>query len=153
MGEGTVSHGDHVADLRALLLASQRFRQAIADRFELGVREVVVLGHLAVADRGLTPSQIAKRMLIGSGTLTAVLDRLVTSGYVRRLPNPRDRRSSLVQLTRPGERFVRTVNKQLESVLATATGDGKTVAPGTHLARLADALDELASHHAASNRS
>lgn len=148
-----VGDDDHVADLRALLLASQRFRQAIADRFDLGVREVVVLGHLAGADGGLTPSQIAQRMLIGSGTLTAVLDRLAAGGYARRLPNPQDRRSSLVQLTRSGEHFVRTVNKQLKSVLAVAADDATSVPPGPQLARLADAFDELADHHAASTGS
>ncbi|HWC21036.1 MAG TPA: MarR family transcriptional regulator [Flexivirga sp.] len=139
----------HIANLRALLLASQRFRQAIADSHDLGVREVVVLGHLAAADAGLTPSQLAKRMLIGSGTLTAVLDRLVAGDYARRVPNPQDRRSSVVELTESGENFVQLVNEQLEAVLTAAATDTTADSPVTHLARLANALDERADHHAA----
>lgn len=135
---------DHVAELRALLLASQRFRQAMADRFGLGLREVVVVGHLADASRGLTPSELAQRMLVRSGTLTAILDRLVADGYAERRPNPRDRRSSLVVLTRSGNRLVRTVNQQLEVVLAAATVEPAVTHPGPHLARLAAALNDLA---------
>jgi DNA-binding MarR family transcriptional regulator len=139
---------DHVAELRALLLASQRFRQAIADHFHLSLREVVVVGHLADAAGGLTPREIAERMLIGSGTLTAILDRLVADGYARREPNPRDRRSSIVSLTRSGERLVRHVNEQLELVIAAATADdAPTARPGLQLVRLAAALDDLAGRH------
>ena len=140
---------DYVAELRAMLLASQRFRQAIADHFSLSLREVVVVGHLADAIGGLTPREIADRMLIGSGTLTAILDRLVGDGYARRDPNPRDRRSSVVTLTSAGKRLVRHINQQLEFVIEAATADDPPATrPGLQLARMAAALDHLADRHA-----
>jgi DNA-binding MarR family transcriptional regulator len=63
---------------------------------------------LAVIDGAgtpLTPSQVADRVLIPSATVTATLDLLERRGWVRRAPNPDDRRSTLVEIT-PGGRAV-----------------------------------------------
>ena len=132
---------DRADDLRALMLSSQRFRQATADRFELSLNEVVALGHLSDAADGLTPRELGERMLLRSGTLSAIIDRLATSGYARRDPNPADRRSSLVKLTPSGRQVVRSVQRRLQRVIAradeVAAADGHRV-----LAALATALDD-----------
>ena len=57
------------------------------------------------ADEPLTPSEISDRTLISSATMTSTLDRLERRGLVRRLPNPEDRRSVLVQVTEDGQEF------------------------------------------------
>lgn len=132
---------DRADDLRALMLSSQRFRQATADRFELSLNEVVALGHLSETTGGLTPRELGERMLLRSGTLSAIIDRLATSGYARRDPNPADRRSSLVKLTSSGRQVVRSVQRRLQRVIAradeVAAADGHRV-----LAALATALDD-----------
>ena len=74
-------------------------------------------------------------MLIGSGTFTAILDRLVGDGYARRDANPRDRRSWIVTLTPAGKRLVRHINQQLELVIAAATADEAPTAPPGFAAR------------------
>src|SRR6478752_4173894 len=54
---------------------------------------------LAVLDGAaepLTPSEIADRVLVASATMTATLDLLERRQWIRRLPNPADRRSVLV---------------------------------------------------------
>lgn len=109
-----------VGELRALLLAGQRFRQAIADRFGLSLSEAVVLGHLADAGGQLMPSELTERMLVGSGTLTAIIDRLADSGHVRRSPHPRDRRRIHITLTAGGRRVVRYTQQHLEQAEAAA---------------------------------
>jgi len=81
-----------VGELRALLLAGQRFRQAVADHFGLSLSAAVVPGHLADAGGQLMPSELTERMLVGSGTLTAIIDRLAHNGHVHRRPDPGDRR-------------------------------------------------------------
>ena len=60
------------------------------------------------ADTPLTPSQISERTFVSSGTMTGTLDTLEFNGWVRRLPNPDDRRSLLVEITDDG----RTVANQ-----------------------------------------
>ncbi len=66
------------------------------------------------AGEPLTPSEISERTLISSATMTSTLDRLERQGLVRRLPNPEDRRSVLVEVTEPGrdlcDRFLPGIN-------------------------------------------
>jgi DNA-binding MarR family transcriptional regulator len=60
---------------------------------------------LAVLDgagEALTPSQISERVLVASATMTATLDLLERRDWVRRSPNPEDRRSTKVQITAEG---------------------------------------------------
>jgi DNA-binding MarR family transcriptional regulator len=60
---------------------------------------------LAVIDGAaapLTPSQVSERVLIPSATMTATLDLLERRGWIRRTPNPADRRSVLVEITSDG---------------------------------------------------
>jgi len=78
----------------------------------LGVSESVAQA-LAVVDgagRPLTPTEISERTLIASATMTAVLDTLERQGWIRRTPNPDDRRSVLIEITPEGrelaDRFI-----------------------------------------------
>lgn len=85
---------------------------------------------LAVLDGAaapLTPTDIAERVLVASATMTATLDALERRGWVRRLPNPEDRRSTLVEITPEGRTVtdrvlpgIRSVEKSVMSVLTPA---------------------------------
>ncbi len=46
----------------------------------------------------VSPKQIITHLNLTSGSGTALLDRLETVGFIRRLPNPEDRRSLLIEL-------------------------------------------------------
>jgi DNA-binding MarR family transcriptional regulator len=50
----------------------------------------------------LTPTELARHRMITSGGMTAALDRLERRGWIARVPNPNDRRGSLVRLTDEG---------------------------------------------------
>ena len=50
----------------------------------------------------LTPSQVSDRVLVASATMTATLDLLEHRGWIRRIPNPGDRRSVLIEITPDG---------------------------------------------------
>ncbi len=56
--------------------------------------------------RSLTPTELARRRMMTSGGMTAALDRLERRGLVERLPNPADRRGSLVRLTSEGQEAI-----------------------------------------------
>lgn len=51
-----------------------------------------------------SPGALARDFELSSGAMTSRLDRLEASGYVRRLPDPEDRRGLLVELTDEGRR-------------------------------------------------
>ncbi len=84
-----------------------------------------VLNALAVIEgaRGpLTPTQVSERMLVSSATMTATLDQLEYRGWVRRVPNPDDRRSVLVEITDEGrdviDRLLPGIRRLEHAVLA-----------------------------------
>jgi DNA-binding MarR family transcriptional regulator len=53
-----------------------------------------------------SPGQLAEHAGLSSGAMTSRLDRLEQAGYVRRLPDPADRRGIQVELTEEGHRVV-----------------------------------------------
>jgi DNA-binding MarR family transcriptional regulator len=91
---------------RIVRLASL-FQRAYSDTFEpLGLNDgdygVLAPLRRAGAPYQLTPTELAKHRMMTSGGMTAALDRLVRKGLVERVPNPDDRRGSLVRLTDTG---------------------------------------------------
>jgi DNA-binding MarR family transcriptional regulator len=85
---GDMLMGLHEPRIEATLGTSQTVAQALA----------VLDG----AGEPLTPSQIGERMLVSSATMTALLDTLEQRGWVKRTPNPDDRRSLLIEITDSG---------------------------------------------------
>jgi DNA-binding MarR family transcriptional regulator len=83
---------------------------------------------LAVIDGAgepLTPSQVSDRVLVASATMTAMLDLLERRGWIRRIPNPGDRRSVLIEITPDGRAVadqllpgIRAVERSILSVLS-----------------------------------
>ena len=49
---------------------------------------------------------IASKLGISTGGTSKLVDRIEANGYCRRLPNPADRRSSLLELTPEGKRLL-----------------------------------------------
>ena len=70
----------------------------------LGTSQIVAqaLAVLDGAGEPLTPSQIGERLIVSSATMTSLLDTLEQRGWVRRTPNPDDRRSLLIEITDAG---------------------------------------------------
>lgn len=131
-----------VVALRAVLIAGDRYRAAVAEHFGIGAVESVVLSLLAEAGQPLTPHQIGARMLLSSGTVTAILDRLERAGHVRRTQHPTDRRSRLIVMTPAGRRVLQYSTNHLRAVLASAT-DGPISLEVLHaLRRISHLLDE-----------
>jgi len=91
---------------RIIRLASL-FQQAYGAAFEpLGLNDgdygVLAPLRRAGAPHELTPTELARHRMMTSGGMTAALDRLERKGLVVRVPNPGDRRGSLVRLTDAG---------------------------------------------------
>lgn len=74
------------------------------------------LGPLYRHPEGLRPLDLRRSMLIGSGTLTARLDRLEAAGLVERSPDPNDRRGRLLHLTAQGRRLVPRIVGELLAI-------------------------------------
>ena len=63
-----------------------------------------VMTHLRLAGEHCrsSPGELANDLELSSGAMTSRLDRLEEAGFVRRLPDPEDRRGVVVELTEKG---------------------------------------------------
>lgn len=90
---------------------------------------------------------IASELGITTGGTSKLVDRIEASGYCRRLPNPEDRRSSLLELTDEGRRMFAEAGKafddELERRLGAALPERTLRQFATTLARLRTAGQHL----------
>lgn len=82
---------------------SRMLDETLSD-FGLTDGEWKALGHLQLAGppHRKPVGQLAKRADLSSGAMTNRLDRLEKAGFVKRLPDPDDRRGVLIELTKAG---------------------------------------------------
>jgi MarR family transcriptional regulator, organic hydroperoxide resistance regulator len=83
--------------LRQFIAGSILNNQEIADRLGLRLTDVQCINVLDLLGPS-TPGELARCTGLTTGGVTVMLDRLEKGGYVKRQPNPRDRRSVLVRL-------------------------------------------------------
>src|ERR671921_550113 len=92
----------NLADLvREYTSAVLRHAAATAKRMSLEASELAALEHLQ-ATGPMTQKRLGERLSISPGAVTAMIDRLESRGHVERTPNPEDRRSALVLITKAG---------------------------------------------------
>jgi DNA-binding MarR family transcriptional regulator len=85
-----------------------RRQEAVFSTFGLSRGEVGLLSALRVAGppHRLSPTRLGHGLMLSSAGVTSRLDRLERRGYVRRLPDPDDRRGVIVELTDEGVAIV-----------------------------------------------
>lgn len=111
-----------VRALRALILAGEDYRQAIAQFTGLGVTETQAISYLAVhGERG--QNELGADLGITSGASTALVDRLERQKVAERYPHPRDRRRVLVRLTTTGEELLAVSRTWLASAFQSFSDD------------------------------
>jgi hypothetical protein len=94
---GTSSAADLVAALHRFGLERDRLRTALARQARLSIADLDALEHLELAG-ALSQRDLADRLLLTSGAVTLLVDRLERAGLVVRRAHPTDRRVSLVEL-------------------------------------------------------
>jgi DNA-binding MarR family transcriptional regulator len=67
---------------------------------------------------GIAPGQLAELLFVHPSTLTGVVKRLESRGYVRRRPDPGDGRRSFLDLTEKGRRVDSATAGTVESAVA-----------------------------------
>ena len=77
--------------------------RAMLASFDASQSVLTALAVIEGAERNLTPSDISQRTLASSGTMTGTLDTLEYNGWIRRIPNPDDRRSVYIEITDEGQ--------------------------------------------------
>jgi DNA-binding MarR family transcriptional regulator len=86
-----------VLEIRKFIAAAIFFNAQTAEKVGLGLTDMQTI-HMLQLYGPSTPSRLAAATGLSSGGVTVALDRLEKAGYIRRQPNPADRRSLLVTL-------------------------------------------------------
>ena len=84
--------------LRGLSTEIDRLDQAAADQYGLNRTDMRALDLVGRAGP-LAPTALARLLGFTTGGVTTVLDRLERAGYIRRRPDPADRRRLVVEVT------------------------------------------------------
>ena len=84
--------------LRELIEVAEIARARAAKLQNLHPTDMACLAYLQRVGSPVSAKQITSHLNLSSGSGTALLDRLEAAGYTRRLPNPDDRRSVLIEL-------------------------------------------------------
>jgi DNA-binding MarR family transcriptional regulator len=123
--------------------AFTRVYKPLLDRVGLTYPQYLVLLVLCEEDN-LTVKQIGERLSLDSGTLTPLLKRLETAGFVRRVRDRQDERHVRVTLTKQGQAIEEQAAFIMsELVCAIGQSEEKVLALTEEVAKLRVAL----SHH------
>ncbi len=100
---------DHRDELRLWLrlltcttLIEGEVRSRLRARFDVTLPRFDLMAQLEKAPEGLTLGDLSRRMMVSNGNITGLVERLVESGHIFRVPHPTDRRIAYVKLTDAG---------------------------------------------------
>jgi MarR family transcriptional regulator, organic hydroperoxide resistance regulator len=113
-------HETVIRSLRQFIAGSILYNQQIADRVGLRLTDMQCINALELMGPS-TPGALARFTGLTTGGVTVMLDRLERGGYLKREPNPRDRRSVVVHLNpakvKKMQAFYGEINERMEALL------------------------------------
>ncbi|MDP2014290.1 MAG: MarR family transcriptional regulator [Actinomycetota bacterium] len=107
--------------LQELLALAPRVRQAVADRLQLHVGDLLAIEHLVAEPIG--PVELSRRIGLTSAAATVAVDRLQERGHVVREADPKDGRRTRVVVTESGRADVFAELLPMFQALASASQD------------------------------
>ena len=129
--------------------AESAMRRRTRREMGMGENDLLALRYLLKAareDRLVSPHELSRYLGVSTASMTALVDRLVRSGHVRREPHPRDRRSVIVVPTPETDEDVRRTlggmhARMLDAVIDMSPEESRIVAEC--LERLQAAVDSV----------
>jgi DNA-binding MarR family transcriptional regulator len=103
-----------VLEIRKFIAAAIFFNTKAADKVGLSLTDMQMI-HMLQLYGPATPGRLATWTGLSTGGVTVALDRLQKAGYIRREPNPADRRSLIVTLAPVRIRKVAGMYEEVES--------------------------------------
>jgi len=95
---------DVVHLMRKLMQAGEKYTKELNKKYGVSAPQVACL--MALLDNGpISPSQIARKIMVESSTVTGIIDRLEQKGLATRTRVSQDRRVITVELTETGRRL------------------------------------------------
>ena len=104
-------------EVRRFLSGGILFNLKVAEEVGINATDMQCL-HVLALQGSATPTELAGWSRLTTGGVTVVLDRLERAGYVRREPNPHDRRSTIIKPVLPAMRKLEAVYRSKGEGLA-----------------------------------
>lgn len=108
-----------MSDGRLVYAVSAIMRKA-SDRalapWGVSVAQAPVLVVLREAGYPITITEVARQLFLETPSITTMVDRLAERGFVERLKDRKDRRKTLVQLTKAGKQMVESIREPGEQL-------------------------------------
>ncbi|GIM46799.1 MarR family transcriptional regulator [Collibacillus ludicampi] len=89
----------------------------LAGAFGLSQQQWSLLSVLADAPDGMKMTDLGKLLMVTKANMTGMIDRLERDGYVKRVPDPNDRRVTYVVLLEKGRAFLADIKKPKEDFM------------------------------------
>ena len=122
--------------IRSINLESKRIER----EFGISIPQYLCLNFLATTETyRATATEIGLRLNLNASTVTGIVSRLEKKGYVARLINPEDKRSSFIYLTALGDKIIKTIPNLLQDKLTLRLQELKS----QELKQLQNSLDLL----------
>lgn len=106
-----------VQGLRRVDTGTYALRIRLAEKLGIGTIDINAMAFVGEVD-GLTPKDLGKALNITTGSVTAMVDRLESKGFMVRKPNPTDRRSVLLHLSAEGTEAMQWANDHFAAAAA-----------------------------------
>ena len=92
---------DIIFSIRRLIQAGELYTKELNKKYQVSTPQLNCL--LSLYENGpLSPSQIAKKIMVKSSTVTGIVDRLEQKKFIKRFRNSPDRRVITIELTKAG---------------------------------------------------
>jgi DNA-binding MarR family transcriptional regulator len=146
---------DLLQSFRLYRAAEVAMRRRTRESMSMGENDLLVLRHLLQAQqhgRFVSPSELSRYLGVSTASITAIVDRLVASGHVRRERHASDRRSIYIVPTADTDSEVRRTlgemhQRMLEAVIDMTPEETRIVIDT--LTRLQAAVDQIDAHEPA----
>ena len=124
--------------IRRLIHAGEIYTKELDRTYQVSVPQLLCL--LSLYENGsLPPSQIAKNMMVGSSTVTGIIDRLEQKGLVRRVRKSPDCRMITISLTETGKKLARNAPPPIRQEII----DGLKRLPKSEIEKIIHGLEML----------
>ena len=101
--------------LRSLNLESKKIQRD----YGVSIPQLMCLDYLGTLENyRSTQGEIARYLNLNSSTMSGIIDRLETKGFVARLPNPEDKRTIFIAITSKGSRLLESSPQLLHNKLS-----------------------------------
>ena len=118
--EGRWGRGDAMAAATAIMRAQQIVLASVDEAlrpFDLTFARYEALVLLQFSRKGSLPlGKMGERLMIHPTSVTNIADRLEAQGFIRRVPHPTDRRTTLAEITEEGRAVVEEATKAVTAV-------------------------------------